>query len=1197
MKKIYSIIAFFLFSCSLLAQNEKAEISAQYELTSNDELKYISTNTFKDNIEVKRYKRYRDGIKVEHGDYVVVAQNGQTLSLKGEHYAITPKSKKRSIDDKKALAFALQHFGAKMYAWESTTELLEQKSGLTRIQTKRLLEVCDQEVPEGELVYIKDYSKVNAPEKEDVVLAYKFIIESVDPFFKDKVYVSAEDGHLILRDPIIKHGTGQTRYAGVRSFPTTKINTSGQDTFELVGVDAISNVLCETRSVGGLGGLPLSIAAVYALSTPIQDGDSEDPCPTDGMHTVAETGDDVWNQNEHKKAIFDTVEAPEVSCCVAYTPYTTNPPDSIIPGGCNEIQNDDVALDAQWGAKMVAQYWMQKHGRHSFDNQGAAIYSFVHYGDAYNNAFWNGSFMTYGDGTSQQGVPNPNGNYAPFTSLDICAHEIGHAICSNTSNLVYQKEAGAMNEAFSDIWGAALERYVLDSVDNSLPYDPYAIGEQVDDTDNGMEPGDPQAKAIRWMDDPNVASNPDTYQGTYYYPTEGFLCTQPNLSNDYCGVHLNSGVMNKWYYLLSMGSGQALSPGSGLNGLKSTNEDEINDLMNTYSISGIGNEKADQITFFAEVLLTPNALFADMRAASILAAKTLYGVCSNEEIQVTNAWYAVGVGSAFENCTTTIEFSDFNPKATSENSNISGCAAQKMIQLSLSSFQANTTITFETFGNAIPGVDFELVNPTISFNGDEIKTVSIIIYDDKVVETETDTLHLFFNNGIYSDTTTLLILDDDILPIIGDTVELLNEVFDVSTIPDGWDVQAINLESTNDWFFNGVGQAEGKAYVASPGLMTPNYNLTGFSHIRLVSPLLDARGRSDIRISFDWGAGGEADAVETTVVFDYGTFQISFDGQNWTDIEDYVGTSGGQVTEFGVYDMILPELANRLFYVGFAWYNDALIGSNYSFSIDNVKVTAQDMSIASGINDSMSTKVPMNTEIAFVSESSELIGSIISVGNDLGCTSLKILENDDISTIDGPECDQRSTKVFNLNAENNTIEKTITIYFTGEEVNGWSNPDQLNIYTVEGNNIDDLSTNGIIISNENIIIDNQLGSLNNYISYTFQLPPNQHSFCLTNRTDHPINRIVMNNSDADLLSLRERIEAACPGDTIRFDGLLMGDTIQLTGPEIEINKDLIIIGDSISKTNIGREGNSRVFKITNESQVSLSDLKLLVNNQ
>ncbi|MDX1409104.1 MAG: M4 family metallopeptidase, partial [Saprospiraceae bacterium] len=468
-----------------------------------------------------------------------------------------------------------------------------------------------------------------------------------------------------------------------------------------------------------------------------------------------------------------------------------------------------------------------------------------------------------------------------------------------------------MNESFSDIWAAAIELFALDSVDAMLPYDPFGIGEQIDERDEGLPPGDPAAYAIRWMDDPKACLNPDTYNGTYYFPTEGPVCPAPNLATDYCGVHLNSGVMNKWFYLLSQGSGLPLTPGSCINGMKAAADDEINDLGNAYDVSGIGHVSAEQITFLAEMLLTPNAQFADMRSASIEAARTLHGLCSFEEVQTTNAWYAVGVGDSMMTCAPAIIFGDFNPDAVSERSDTAGCDAASTVDLVLHSYMASETIHFVTAGSAVAGVDFDLDTSALTFTGDETRILQVHIYDDKVIEDEPDTLILMFNDGGFADTTMLVIHDDDFIPAIGDSVTLVNEGFSADSIPDGWQQFAINVESGNHWEFNGSGAASGRAYVATPGSPAPAYDPTAFSNIRLVSPLLDARGRSNVQIAFDWVAGGEADAVEPTVIFDYGTFQLSYDGQNWDDITNFVGTMGGSVPDSGTYVQMHPELDNQ----------------------------------------------------------------------------------------------------------------------------------------------------------------------------------------------------------------------------------------------------------------------------------------------
>jgi Zn-dependent metalloprotease len=254
-------------------------------------------------------------------------------------------------------------------------------------------------------------------------------------------------------------------------------------------------------------------------------------------------------------------------------------------------QYDQYATDAHWGAEMTYDYFLYDHNRNSINNNGFALRSYVHYGQAYNNAFWNGQYMTYGDG---------NGN--PLTSVDIAGHEIAHGLTTFTANLVYQGESGALNESFSDIFGAAVERYGRQSNWN------WTMGE-----DLGF--------AFRSMSNPNAYGDPDTYFGNNWASLSG---------GDNGGVHTNSGVQNFWFYLLSEG-------GTG-----------TNDKGNSYSVSGIGFDNAENIAFRnLTVYLGQNSNFSDARFYSIQSAIDLYGACSNEVEEVTNAWYAVGVGNVY----------------------------------------------------------------------------------------------------------------------------------------------------------------------------------------------------------------------------------------------------------------------------------------------------------------------------------------------------------------------------------------------------------------------------------------------------------------------------------------------------------------------------------------------------------------------
>jgi hypothetical protein len=546
-------------------------------------------------------------------------------------------------------------------------------------------------------------------------------------------------------------------------------------------------------------------------------------------------------------------------------------------------------------------------------------------------------------------------------------------------------------------------------------------------------------------------------------------------------------------------------------------------------------------------------------------------------------------------CDPKIAFSAFNPIVISElGGEDAGCDAQSTVTLGLFSFMASETIHFTTSGNAEAGVDFDLDVSSLTFDGDEIKQLTITIYNDKVVE-EPDTLIISFDDGGYSDADTLIILDDDVFAIVRGTHTLLSEEFSGDEIPVAWSQALINPESAAHWEFNGVGTEAGRAYAAIPGSPIAVYDQLADARVRLISPLIDARGKKNVEISFDWEAGGETDAADSTLLFDYGTFQISPDGKSWTNIQDFVGSGSGAIRKTGSYLAIHPELNDQVFYLGFRWYNDALVGTSFSFAIDNVVVSANGLDVASSIGASMETVVPVQTEIGFVQASELSIVAIIdhAIGN-LGCTTVSIDENDlENDFLPTALCDQRGTKVIEVSTENTTDTFELTLYFDGSAVSAWDNPELLNILAVQDGNIENENLGVSIISNSGISINNQLGGFDDYISYTFSTTGLYKTYTLTDRSDVPINRMVMNLLDSGALSLRERLDAACPADTIRFDASLAGDTVRLSGSELLLDKSVVMMGLGMDLITISGELNSRVMRIMPDAAVHLYDLELI----
>jgi len=279
--------------------------------------------------------------------------------------------------------------------------------------------------------------------------------------------------------------------------------------------------------------------------------------------------------------------------------------------------SDQSAMGAYNGTGTTYDFYKNVFGRDSYDGQGGELRSSVHaqfstglFGCTKNNAAWidSGSIhqMAYGDGDG-----STLGDLAK--SLDVTAHELTHGVTSRTANLAYQNESGALNEGMSDILGRATSFWAGQG-DPSVKTD-WTIGADVY-TPN--QSGD----ALRYMYDPKKDG-----QSADYYPERNYASgCSPSASNDYCGVHTNSGIANLAAFLLSYG-------GTHPRGKTSVN------------VPGIGVVKMRAIFFRAlTVYMTSSTDFQGARNATASAAADLYGgTCTPEWKSVQMAWDAVGV--------------------------------------------------------------------------------------------------------------------------------------------------------------------------------------------------------------------------------------------------------------------------------------------------------------------------------------------------------------------------------------------------------------------------------------------------------------------------------------------------------------------------------------------------------------------------
>src|ERR1051325_4220606 len=276
-------------------------------------------------------------------------------------------------------------------------------------------------------------------------------------------------------------------------------------------------------------------------------------------------------------------------------------------------QTSDTTAQAAYNyAGNVYDYYKNVFARDSYDGVGGTLISSVHYSTNYNNAFWNGSQMVYGDGDGVQ--------FGPLSkALDVDAHELTHAVTERTANLTYSNESGALNEATSDILGNSCEAYSLNAgTPNS---NTWKVGEDI------TTPGT-AGDALRYMNNPTA----DGYSKDYY--PERITGTADN-----GGVHGNSGIANLAYYLMVMGGSHPRAKTSIV----------VTPLSATSSTS---LDMAQRIWYRAlTTYWTSSTGFSGARTGTVQAATDLYGATA--AATVTAAWDAVGAPGGSSGGTTT----------------------------------------------------------------------------------------------------------------------------------------------------------------------------------------------------------------------------------------------------------------------------------------------------------------------------------------------------------------------------------------------------------------------------------------------------------------------------------------------------------------------------------------------------------------
>ena len=249
------------------------------------------------------------------------------------------------------------------------------------------------------------------------------------------------------------------------------------------------------------------------------------------------------------------------------------------------------------GLGTTREFYREVLNRNSIDDRGMRLDAYVHFDTSYNNAFWDGQQMVFGDG---DGVL-----FTDFTSsLDVIAHELAHGVTEHVAGLEYHVQPGALNESMSDVFGSLVKQWSLRQTADQADW---LIGSEV------FTPG-VQADALRSMKAPGTAYDNDDF-GKDPQPDRmsEFVQLPDTDEGDWGGVHINSGIPNKAFYLAATG------------------------------IGGHAWEAPGLIWYEALRASGPTTEFQEFADKTYLMAEDLYGADSIEQQAVQDAWRQVGI--------------------------------------------------------------------------------------------------------------------------------------------------------------------------------------------------------------------------------------------------------------------------------------------------------------------------------------------------------------------------------------------------------------------------------------------------------------------------------------------------------------------------------------------------------------------------
>lgn len=275
-------------------------------------------------------------------------------------------------------------------------------------------------------------------------------------------------------------------------------------------------------------------------------------------------------------------------------------PGTKVRGEGDPATGDEATDEAYDGSGATYDLFKEIYNRNSIDGKGMRLDSTVHYQTGYDNAFWNGQQMVYGDG--DEDLAEPERLFNRFTvAIDIIAHELTHGVTQHEAGLVYRDQPGALNESLSDVFGALVKQRVRGETARDADW---LIGE-------GLLTANVNGQGLRSMKAPGTAYN-DPVLGKD--PQPAHMQDYKNVPYDNGGVHINSGIPNHAFYVVA------------------------------YELGGYAWEKAGQVWYMAlRDKLTATASFQSAAHITYDVAGDLYGRGSLEQQAVRKGWAEVGL--------------------------------------------------------------------------------------------------------------------------------------------------------------------------------------------------------------------------------------------------------------------------------------------------------------------------------------------------------------------------------------------------------------------------------------------------------------------------------------------------------------------------------------------------------------------------